>query len=235
MRYLIIYRRRLGDIVGCLPAAKHLHDQGHEVWFETDPAYADIFKCVDYCTWHNPYLDRPAVDRVLDLQIHRGHDGGLRYHEFRRSQSHWRDFVYDIDDIRPAAWNRPTFTKTDWFDYSKWHLPKSRNYALIGATGISQQQKYRVDSIIALAQRLYGDVPIARLSPVPSNVPGYIYCQRLRDLPGLLAHPKHCLLINSGPAWVALGVRDTYHHIPQTGAATQDDSSLPGISIQVTP
>lgn len=236
MRYLLRYRRRLGDVTGVLPAAKYLHDQGHEVWFETDPTYADLFYCVDYVKWQNPYLNpEKPFDRVLDLQIHQGGQGGLRYQAFRMSGRHWRDFVYDLDDIRPAAWHRPVFTNTEWFNPRDYKLPKDGNYVLIGATGVSQQQKHDVAKIVALARRLYGDMPTAMLTPSPIATPGYVCCKRLRELPGLIGHPKHCLLINSGPAVIALGVRSTYHHIPQVGSAAQDDSSLPGISIQVTP
>lgn len=237
MRYLLRYRKRLGDICGALPAAHHLSRQGHEVWMETDPTYADLFHCVDYVRWQNPYLhpEKP-FDRVLDLQIHDGKQGGTRYHQFRASGKPWRDFVYDHDDIRPAAWNRPVFTRTDWFDPKSYGLPEDGEYALIGATGVSQQQKHEPSKIVALANRLYGDYyPKAMLTPSPVSAPGYVYCRRLRDLPGLIGHAKHCLLINSGPAIVALGVRKTYHHIPQVGAAAQDDSSLPGVSIPVTP
>lgn len=236
MRYLLIYKKRLGDICGALPAAKHLRDAGHEVWFETDPAYADLFQCVDYVRWQNPYLhpEKP-FDRVLDLQIHQYPHGGPRYDAFRASRRPWRDFVYDHDDIRPAAWHRPVFTRIDWFDPASYRLPKDGNYALIGASGVSQQQKFTEAQVVALARRLYGDCAMAQLSPEPRNVPGYVHCRRLRDLPGLIAHPKHCLLINSGPGWIALGVRQSYHHIPQVGAAAQDDSSLPGVSIQVSP
>lgn len=236
MRYLLRFARRLGDIVGCLPAAKHLRDAGHEVWFETDPAYADLFHCVDYVRWQNPYIrpDKP-FDRVLELQIHQPPFGGPRYQEFRMSGRAWRDFVYDHDDIREAAWRRPVFTHTRWFDPDDYRLPRDREYALLGITGVSQQQKHSEAKVVALAHKLYGNIPMAQLSPTPSNTPGIIHCRRLRELPGLIAHPKHCLLINSGPAWVALGVRESYHHIPQVGTAAQDDSSLPGISIQVTP
>lgn len=236
MRYKIKFLRRLGDIIGCLPACKHLRDAGHEVWFETDPQFADIFYCVNYVRWQNPYLHpEKSFDRVLNLQIHDGVRGGPRYEEFRSSKRHWRDFVYDHDDIREASHHRPVFTRIDWFDPEKYHLPADGNYALIGATGISQQQKYSVEQAVSLARTLYGDCPMAQLAPRPSNLPGYVHAKRLRELPGLIAHAKHCLLINSAPAWIALGVRESYHHIPQIGVAEQDDSSLPGVSIQVTP
>lgn len=222
--------------MGTLPAAKYLREQGHEVWFETDPAYADLFHCVDYARWKNPYLapERP-FDRVLNLQIHQHPHGGPRYHAFRASKRHWRDFVYDHDDIRPAARFRPIFTRIDWFDPDDYKLPQDRNYALLAATGISQQQKHSEAKIVALARRLYGECPMAQLWPEPRNTPGFVHCRRLRELPGLVAHPKHFLTINTGVAWIALGVRETYHHIPQVGDAAQDDSSLPGISIQVAP
>lgn len=235
MRYLIRYLRRLGDIIGCLPACKHLRDQGHEVWFETDPQFADIFHCVDYVQWQNPYL-HPAkpFDRVLDLQIHDGIRGGARYELFRQSKVHWRDFVYDHDDIRPAAWQRPVFTRIDWFDPDDYHLPKDRDYALIGATGISQQQKYTVDAVVSLARKLYGTCAMASLSASPNPIPGYVHARRLRELPGLIAHPRHCLLINSGPNVIAGGVRESYHLIPQVGVAAQDNMNY-GNATEVAP
>lgn len=233
MKILLRYKRRLGDIVGCLPAALHLQRQGHEVWFETDPQFADLFKCVDYVSWKNPYLNAGTFDRTLDLQIHDGSSGGPRYHAFRASRKHWRDFVYDHDLIRAAAWDKPVFTTINWFDPADYGLPADGNYALVGASGVSQQQKHDPKKVRAKAKELWPDVPHYVLSAEPTVAEKHIYCRRLRDLPGLLRHARHCMLINSGPAVVALGVRETYHHIPQVGTAAQDDSSLPGISIPV--
>jgi hypothetical protein len=236
MRYLIRYRRRLGDVIGCFPAARHLHRLGHEVWMETDPTYFDIFHCVDYVRWQNPYMPHERkYDRVLDLQIHDGIRGGARYHEFRKTKRHWIDFVYDHDDIRAAAKDRPFFTRTDFFDPRAYKLPADGEYALLAATGVSQQQKHRPGDVIALANRLYGEAyPKASLTPSPIMAPGYVYCRRLRDLPGLIAHPKHFLTINTGVNIVAAGVRASHHLIPQAGDAAQDNMNY-GTAIEVQP
>ena len=234
MRYLIKYRRRLGDIVACLPAAKHLRDEGHDVWFETDPQFADIFHCVDYVRWANPYLDNGGFDRILDLQIHRGGDGGRRYQEFRSSGRHWIEFVYDNPDISAAAWRRPCFTKIDWFDPKRYRLPATGDYAIVGSTGVSQQQRHDPRAVATLASKLYPGAPIVQLSAGPTVDAGFVFCRRLRDLPGLIAHARHCLLINSGPNIIAAAVRDSHHLIPQTGPAAQDNMNY-GTAIEVRP
>ncbi|MEO6567238.1 MAG: hypothetical protein ABIO94_00635 [Opitutaceae bacterium] len=235
MRYLLIFHRRLGDIVASLAAAKHLADQGHDVTMETEPAYADIFHCVDYCRWKAP-AEPGSFDVSIPMQIFTPETGDIsRYERFRASGKHWFDFAFDHPAIAPARWRRPVFTRTDWFRPSDYPIPPDGNYALVCTAGISQQQAYPKEWVLELARKLYGDVPILQLAPNAEDAPGFVHVKRLRDFPGLIAHARYFLSINSGPAWIAAGVRKTYHHIPQVGRAAQDNSSFPGVSIDVLP
>jgi|ERR1035437_2561597 hypothetical protein len=151
MRYLLIYHRRLGDIVGSLAAARYLAEQGHEVWMETNAAYSDIFHCVDYCRWKDPGA-AGNFDVVIRMQIYTPEiEDDIRYKHFRASGQHWFDVAYDHPDIASARWRRPVFTRTDWFAPADYPVPQDGNYALICTAGISQRQTYPVEWVLGLA------------------------------------------------------------------------------------
>ena len=82
----IKYSQRLGDIVRCLPAAKYLSEQGHEVFFDCFPQYHGVFELVSYV--------RPAVELRLDAEVLDLEIWPNRYIEYRASGKTWTDFVY---------------------------------------------------------------------------------------------------------------------------------------------
>ncbi len=231
MRITLRYLQRLGDVCQLLHTAHVLHGRGHEVAIECYPKLADVLKAATYVRYSNPYTPLPC-DLKLHLGIHP--DGGgtpERYAAYRKRNEPWHKFVLDEHEITRGTYGPPVFDKLDWFDHATYGLPADGAYAIVANTGYSQVDKVSPESVMALAKRLYPDVPIY---PLSDKMTGGLYVKRLRDFPGLLAHARYVLSINSAPAILAAGVRKSYHHIPQT-RSKQDDTSFNGISIQVQP
>lgn len=90
MNYLIRYHERLGDIVRCLPIAKRLRDQGHQVFFECKPEYHSLFTLFDFA---QPIAPNNLLEphRTLDLQV-----WPRRFLDYQNSGKTWGDFVYSI-------------------------------------------------------------------------------------------------------------------------------------------
>lgn len=229
------FLRRLGDICLLLHTAYRLNEQGHEVLIECEPRFADILKCCSYVKYSNPYCPEPA-DETYNLGI--APEGGgspERYREFRTSGKTWGEFVIDSVPRLAGTYGPPVFDVLHWFNPRDYDLPKSGRYALVAASGYSQQQKYPEESVIAKARETFGDIDMARLTDKPNATPGYIYVKRLRDMPGLIQHAKYFMGINSAPVIVAAGVREVYHHIVMTLPSAQQDLTLfKGISIPIT-
>jgi hypothetical protein len=232
MRITLRYLQRLGDICQLLHTAHVLNERGHEVAIECWPKFADILVAAgDYVRYSNPYAPLPC-DVKLHLGVHP--DGGgtpERYAAYRQQNRKWSDFVLGDHELTRGTYGPPVFKRLDWFDPASYGLPSDGAYAVVAATGYSQVQKHSPESVMALAKRLYPDVPIYPLSDKPGQG---ICVKNLRELPGLLAHAKHVLSINTSAAIISAGVRRQYHHIPQL-RSMQDDTSFAGISIQVQP
>lgn len=225
------YLQRLGDACLLLHTAHVLHGRGHRVLIECYPKFADILKCCSYVEYSNPYCPKPA-DQTYNLAIHP--DGGgtkERYEAYRRTGKRWSEFVIDEHEELRGTYGPPVFDKGGWFNPEGYGLPSDGRYAVVCATGYSQQVKYDPQAVVALAKRLYPGVPLYQLSDKPSG--GGLFMRRLRDLPGLLAHARSVLTINTATAIIAAGVRSSYEHLPQTGGASQDDTSFAGISNRV--
>ena len=73
----IKYSQRLGDVLRCLPAAKYLADQGHEVFFDCFDQYHGVFDLVSY-------VRAGSKGDVLDLEIWPN-----RYNDFIKSKKNW--------------------------------------------------------------------------------------------------------------------------------------------------
>jgi hypothetical protein len=90
MNYLLRYHERLGDIVRCLPIARHLNAQGHNVAFECKQQYHSLFDMVGFCA---PVSENHLLTphRCLDLQI-----WPARFNNYLASGKTWGDFVYGL-------------------------------------------------------------------------------------------------------------------------------------------
>ena len=59
----IKYSQRLGDVLRCLPAAKYLADQGHEVFFDCFAQYHGVFELTSYVKAGHRQGD--IIDRIV--------------------------------------------------------------------------------------------------------------------------------------------------------------------------
>jgi len=223
-RALVICRQRLGDIVACFPAAKHLADSGHEVEFCCFPQYHSIFLALTYC---RP-IGIEALERkddytqVYDLEIPRS-----EYDAFRATKRKIRHYMYGkYEALWPLRDERPCFDRMP--DVSKYHLPA--RYALACPTGISQTPKVNVewfrqqclpltqDPWYVLTDRLDGQA--AWGTP--------LYARSLHHLPALIAGAATFATINSAPNIIAAGVRTSWYQVYEAGFGGQSNYDAPG-------
>jgi len=226
-RILIVHRQRLGDIVGCLPAALHLAASGDEVDFCCFPQYHSIFRAVSYCRPVGPEaLDKAAdYDRIYHLEITR-----REYDAYRASRIKWRDYIYTkYSDLEPARHDLPRFDRIS--DVSEYQLPSV--YALACPAGISQ---------VTLINQTWFQQQCRALSPGPwyiltdrSNqsqswgIP--LRAKSLEHLPALIAGATTFITINSAPNIIAAGVRTSWHQVYEPGFSGQDNYDAPGQTV----
>jgi hypothetical protein len=220
------YLRRLGDVCQLLAPAKALHDKGKRVFIECDCQYADILKAASFVTHSHPHAPEPC-EVEYNLGIHaKGGGSDARYHAYRRSGKTWQQFVIDSVPELAGTGGPPPFDTLHWFSPEAYDLPADGNYAIVVPGGYSQITKHDPARVVQLAKRLFPEVPLVCLTDRPSHKPGMLYVRRLRDMPGLLAHAKHLLTINTSTSIIGAGVRDSFHFIPQTGNAALDNAEF---------
>ncbi len=106
-RVLVICRQRLGDIVACFPAARHLAQAGNEVDFCCFPQYHSMFHAVSYCraVGTEALGQKKDYESVYDLEIRRS-----EYDAFRASKTNIRHYIYGkYDELWPLRNERPLF------------------------------------------------------------------------------------------------------------------------------
>jgi hypothetical protein len=223
-RVLIINRQRLGDIVGCFPAARLLAQAGHEVDFYCFPQYHAMFHAVSYCRAVGPeaVARRGDYERVYDLEIPR-----REYDAYRASRMKWRDYVYaKYEDLAPARDVPPVFDRLP--DVSEYGLPTS--YALAAPTGISQvpsvDGEWFRQQCLAISE---GPWYVLVLRPNARMKWGIPLCARSLDhLPALIAGAANFVTINSAPNVIAAGVRISWHQVYEAGFGGQSNYDAPG-------
>lgn len=224
-RVLIICRQRLGDIVGCLPAARHLAQASQEVDFCCFPQYHSIFRAVSYCRPVGPeVLNRKGdYQRVYDLEITR-----REYDAFRASPLRLHDYVYaKYDDMAPARKELPLFDRMA--DVTEYHLPE--RYDLAAPTGISQvphvDGKWFQQQCLELSK---GPWYILSLDPSSSRASWGtpLHARSLENLPTLIAGATTFVTINSAPNIIAAGVRTSWHQVYEAGFNGQSNYEAPG-------
>jgi hypothetical protein len=223
-RVLIIYRQRLGDIVGCFPAARYLAEAGHEVEFCCLPQYHSIFRSVSYCrpVGLEALNHRSDYERVYDLEITRG-----EYDAYRASRLKWCDYVYaKYPDLAPARDERPHFDRLP--SISDYQLPES--YALAAPFGISQVTQVNADWFRQQCQALLSDRWYI-LTDRPNRTVDWgapLHARSLEDLPALIAGASVFVTINSAPNVIASGVRASWYQVEEPGFGGQDNYVSPG-------
>jgi hypothetical protein len=224
-RVLIVYRQRLGDIVGCLPAALHLSRLGHEVEFCCFPQYHAIFRCVSYCRPVGPEKLKRRGDyaQIYHLEITR-----REYDAYRASGINWRDYVYGkYEAIQPAAADLPWFDRM--IEASEYALPA--RYALAAPMGVSQVTRVNGEWFQSQCRTLSQDpwyiLTDRPLAPRAAwGVP--LRARSLEHLPALIAGASTFVTINSAPNIIAAGVRKTWYQVDEPGFGGQDNYHAPG-------
>lgn len=224
-RILIVYRQRLGDIVGCLPAARYLSQQGHQVDFCCFPQYHSVFQAVSYCqpVGVEALQRQGAYSQVYHLEITRS-----EYDTYRASGLCWRDYVYaKHPDLWPAHQDLPHFDHLT--DIDEYQLPSG--YALAAPMGISQvtrvdPQWFRAQcsSLCSGPWYILTDRPLA--STYTWGLP--LRARALPDLPSLIARAATFVTINSAPNVIAAAVRTSWYHVDEPGFGGQDNYTAPG-------
>jgi hypothetical protein len=223
-RVLIIYRQRLGDIVGCLPAARHLAQAGREVEFCCFPQYHSIFRAVSYC---RP-VGLEALDRLADYaQVYSLEITRREYDAYRASRMKWRDYVYaKYPDLAPARNELPHFDQLPSIaDHS---LPE--RYALAAPFGVSQVTQVNGDWFRQQCQTISSD-PWYILTDRPGGRIDWgtpLHARSLEDLPALIAGASTFVTINSAPNVIASGVRTSWYQVEEPGFGGQDNYESPG-------
>ena len=223
-RVLIICRQRLGDIINCFPAARHLSTNGNEVDFCCFPQYHSMFRAVSYCQPVGLEVLKRKNDyhRVYDLEITRG-----GYDAFRASKLKIRHYVYaKYEDLWPLRDDLPRFDRMA--DISEYHLPA--RYALASPTGISQTP--RVDGEWFRQQCLpLSPDPWYVLTDQPNGSTRWgipLHARSLDHLPALIAGATTFVTINSAPNIIAAGVRASYYQVYEAGFGGQSNYDTPG-------
>ena len=153
----IKYSQRLGDILRCLPAAKLLAEQGHEVFFDCQAQYQGVFEMTSYVkAGHNQ-------GEILDLEIWPN-----KYEDYRKSRKTWTDFVYSHPAIRESE---RTNIVLDLLGTERvFGLPS--NYHLIAPFGISQNFQRNPLELIQTAAKELGRDNIIVLCPPNFQIQG---------------------------------------------------------------
>jgi hypothetical protein len=153
----IKYSQRLGDVLRCLPAAKYLAEQGHDVFFDCLPQYQGVFEMTSYVKAGHEQGD------VLDLEVWPN-----RYEEYRKSRKTWTDFVYSHPEIRGADKANIILDKLDKKPAEG--LPEK--YNLIAPFGISQGHQRNPLALIQDAAKQFGRDNIIVLCPPEVKIEG---------------------------------------------------------------
>ena len=229
---LIRYHERLGDVVRCLPIARHLANAGFTVYHECLPQYHRIFQNVSYVRPVAPGLGI-SPDRVYNLQI-----WPRRYEAFRASGLPWWEFVTSLYDELHGLPLHIEFDALPAHDLrAKYGLPA--DYSLLCPFGYSQLHPVPPQEFFALHDGLWSegaDYILAdahqREQLLDQGWPAaHLLSADLADLPALIRDARHLLTINSAPDIIASAVRETWHKIPE--ANPQDDVRFPGRQIVV--
>ena len=215
---ILKYHQRLGDVMRCLPIARHYAADPREVYVECLPQYHSLFKAVSYARPCLPGSYRD-VTRV-DLEIWPD-----RYNEYRTSGKTWEDFVY-------APW--PDLDRRIVFDLldpapSLEEYGMTPNTSLIAPFGYSQVIKPAPFLVVQKGFDLFG-AP-CRILAEPRQVEAavdagwseslFVSARSIPDMIRLVRDAANLLTVNSSPAVAASSVRGEFHLI-QSGNR-QDD------------
>jgi len=205
----IVYHQRLGDVLQCLPAARHLAQQD-EVQIECLPQYAGAMDLVSYATWVAP---GQGTGERIELEIWPN-----RYNAFRQSGLSWMDFVYQHPAIAEAD-RKIVLDRVP--DGPPPGLPDE--YNLLAPHGISQGWHYPLNKIMQKAEEWMGSYFLM-------HAPGHSYYSvphwsagSIVEMAQAIKHASLFMGINSAPIVMASALRYFTFFLPQKGQWAQDN------------
>lgn len=222
MKTLLIYEERLGDIIRCLPIARHFAKDG-EVLFRCKSQYWPIFDCVTYA-W--PETTHHTYDRVLDLQI-----WPKRFHHFRHSELNWMDYIYGLHPETATIDRAIVFDALDLTADPHLRYGIVPNCSDIAAFfGYSQVRHIPLPALMQSARNCFGhDHFLLLADKAHARLLMDNHCPRERivcadtpaDLPRIIQAAARFYTINSAPTVIASAVRSAWWHVVDANA--QDD------------
>jgi hypothetical protein len=203
MNYLLRYHLRLGDIVRCLPIAKKLHDEGHNVVFGCLPEYHGIFDLVDFCGPVAP-ANQFFADKTLDLQI-----WPKRYDDYRASRKTWGEYVYGLYPESAGVCEQDVFGILSNVPAIEW----PDDTALVCGWGYSQPKQPDLSWLLGTLEKLT-DFKKYVLLPHPYVVNTW-QAQTLAQLAGAIkAAPLFCTIDSAPNALAAAVGRKSWYYLP---------------------
>ena len=190
----IKYSQRLGDVLRCLPAAKHLADQGHEVFFDCFAQYHGVFELTSYVKAGHRMGD------VIDLEVWPN-----QYEAYRKSKRSWTDFVYSHPEIKDADKTNIVLDKLD--DKPAEGLPET--YHLVAPFGISQTFYRNPLALIQDAVKELGKESAFILCPPEIKIQGLntYTAQSIEQMVKAIRGADQFWAVNSSPIIMASAVR----------------------------
>lgn len=215
---ILKYHQRLGDVMRCLPIARHYALRGDKVLIECFSQYHSLFRAVSYTAPCLPgsFVNVPRVD----LEIWPN-----RYGDYRHSGKTWEDYVY-------APW--PGLDRRILFDLldpapSLEEYGMAPNTSLIAPFGYSQVIKPAPALVCQKGFDLFG-AP-CRILAEPAQAEAaigagwseslFVSARSIPDMIRLIRDAANVLTVNSAPAVAAAAVRGRFHLIRSGNA--QDD------------
>ena len=228
---VLIYHERLGDVLRCLPIARHLAADGVEVLIECLPQYHSLFDAVSYAAPVEPRHN--AKGRRIDLQIWPN-----RYADFRASGKSWEDYVYGLLPECASMDRRIIFDKLDARSAVDDAIMGPQT-AIVSPFGYSQTVQYNPALVCQYAFAQF-KAPM-RILADPKQVEACVWrgwseslFTTAKDIPELiriLRDAREVMTINSAPAIICDAVRERYYHIP---SGTPQDDTITAKSVVVT-
>jgi hypothetical protein len=226
---ILSYHQRLGDIIRCLPIARHLAAQGNEVAIECLPQYHSLFHAVSYV---RPLLPGHRVNgERIALEIWPD-----RYADYRASRKTWEDYVYGLDPRFAGMDRQIVFDRLDpepiWGLYGM-----TKSTALVSPFGYSQVIKVAPALICQHAFEQY-KAPL-RVVADPYQAEAciasgwseslFVVAQSTSDLIRILRDAREVMTVNSAPAVICSAVRQSFDLV-RSGMA-QDDVHSPAARV----
>lgn len=194
---IIKYQQRLGDVLRCLPACKHLADQGHEVLFDCFEQYHGVFDMVSYV---KPIKAIRLDAEILDLEVWPN-----KYVEYRQSRKSWTDFVYAHPSIKDSDKTNIILDRLD--SQKAFGLPEK--YHLIAPFGISQGYPRNPIELIQMAVKELGKESIIVLCPPQIKIDGLktYTAESVEQMAKAIRDAEQFWAINSAPVCLASATR----------------------------